>query len=148
MISFKQLVVGILGLIATKFSFIPFLPNFLHNLRGVKFSNFLKVYFASEVFIDNRYPNKITIENGVVFATRSIVIAHSFVPNNNKVIGRKEVVKSVFIGNNVFIGANAIILPGTYLDEGCYVAAGSVVKGIFEKDCLIAGNPAIVKRRT
>ena len=39
-----------------------------------------------------------------------------------------------------------IILPGTYLDDGCYVAAGSVVKGRFGKDCLIAGNPAIVKK--
>ena len=146
MISLKQIIVRITGLIATKLSFIPFLPNFLHNLRGVRFSNFLKVYFASDVFIDNRYPNKITIENGVVFATRSIVIAHSFVPNNNNVIGKREVIKSVFIGKNVFIGANAIILPGTYLDDGCYVAAGSVVKGRFKKDCLIAGNPAIVKR--
>ena len=146
MITLKQIIVGIVGFIATKLSFIPVLPNLLHTLRGVKFSNFLKVYFASEVFIDNRYPNKITIENGVVFATRSMVIAHSFIPNNNKVIGSKEVIKPVFIGKNVFIGANAIILPGTYLDEGCYVAAGSVVKGRFGKDCLIAGNPAIVKR--
>ena len=146
MISLKQIIIGIMGFIATKLSFIPLLPNLLHSLRGVRFSNFLKVYFASEVLIDNRYPNKITIENGVVFATRSIVIAHSFVPTNNKVIGANEIVKSVFIGKNVFIGANAIILPGTYLDDGCYVAAGSVVKGNFGKDCLIAGNPAIVKR--
>ena len=147
MITFNQMIVGILGNIATQFSFIPFFPNILHKLRGVKFRNFLKVFFASNVVIDNRFPNQVTIESGVVFATGSIIIAHSFVPKNNTVIGKEEIIKSVYIGRNVFIGANAIILPGTHISDGCYVAAGAVVSGKFKKNCLIAGNPGIVKRK-
>ena len=78
---------------------------------------FLKVHFSSNVILENRYPSKIRIDKGVVFASRSLISAHSFVLKNNKVVGVKEIVKSVFFGKNVFIGAKAIILPGTYIDE-------------------------------
>ena len=147
MITFKQSIVGVLGNIGTTFSFFPLLPNFVHKLRGVVFSDFLKVHFSSNVVLDNRYPDQITIESGVIFATRSLVTAHSYIPKNNKVIGKKEIIKPVYIGKDVFIGANAIILPGTYLAKGYYIAAGAVVSGKFKKNCLLAGNPAIVKRK-
>ena len=147
MITIKQIITGILGNIATSLWFIPFLSNFIHHIRGVNFTNPFKVFIARGVIIDNRYPNKIFIRSGVILATRSMIIAHSFVPKNNKVIGEKEVVKKIYIGENVFIGANSIILPGTIIGKGCYVAAGSIVSGKFKSDCLIAGSPAIVKRR-
>ena len=146
-ISFGQFKAGALGNLATSIWYIPFFSNILHRIRGVKLSRFLSVYIARDVIIDNRYPNKVFIDSDVVLATRSMILAHSFVPRNNKVIGEKEIIKPVFIGKNVFIGANSIILPGTILKEGCYVAAGAVVSGEFENDCLIAGTPAKVKRR-
>ena len=46
------------------------------------------------------------------------------------------------IGDNVWIGLNAIILKGTNIGDNSVVAAGSVVKGEFQKNSLIAGNPA------
>lgn len=52
--------------------------------------------------------------------------------------------KEIFIGNNCFIGCNAIILKGTVLGDGCVVGAGAVVAGKFEKNSVIAGNPAKV----
>ncbi len=145
-ISIKQLIVGTLGNIATSIWFIPFFSNFIHKLRGVKFRNFLNVFIGRDVIIDNRYPNLINIESGVVIAPRVMIISHSCVPKNNIVIGKEEIKKPVHIGKNVFIGANSIILPGSYISEGCYVAAGSVVSGRFKKNSLIAGNPANVKR--
>lgn len=146
MISPKHVIVGFLGNVATTLSFFPFIPNFLHKIRGVKFANYLTVYFARDVIIDNRYPEQIFIDHGAVISSRSIVLSHSFIPRNNNVVSTQEIIKSVYIGKNVFIGANSVILPGSYLDDGCYVGAGSVVSGRFERDCLIAGNPAIVKR--
>lgn len=50
----------------------------------------------------------------------------------------------VRIGNNCFIGMNAIILMGTSIGDNCIVGAGSVVKGIFPSNSVIAGNPARV----
>lgn len=48
----------------------------------------------------------------------------------------------VEIGNNCFIGTRAIILMGTTIGDNCIIGAGSVVKGIFPDNVVIAGNPA------
>lgn len=50
--------------------------------------------------------------------------------------------KPIYIGEDCFIGCNSIILKGTVLGNRCVVGAGSVVSGVFEDDCVIAGNPA------
>lgn len=55
--------------------------------------------------------------------------------------------RSVRIGQDCFIGMNAIICKGTVLGNRCVVGAGSVVRGIFPADSVIAGNPAkIIKK--
>ena len=55
--------------------------------------------------------------------------------------------RDIVIGKNCFLGCNSIILKGTVLGDGCVVGAGAVVSGIFEKNSVIAGNPAIVIRK-
>ncbi len=50
--------------------------------------------------------------------------------------------EEVVIGNNVWIGLNAIILKGTVIGDNAVVSAGSIVKGTFEPNSLIVGNPA------
>lgn len=52
--------------------------------------------------------------------------------------------KPIEIGNDCFIGCNSLILKGTILGDGCVVGAGAVVCGEFEKNSIIAGNPARV----
>ena len=44
----------------------------------------------------------------------------------------------ITIGNNCWIGAHCIILPGTKLGDNCIVSAGSIVKGVFQANSLIA----------
>lgn len=55
---------------------------------------------------------------------------------------RKLFSKPVIIGRNVWIGENTVILSGTEIADGCIVGANSVVRGIFNKTGIIAGNPA------
>lgn len=45
--------------------------------------------------------------------------------------------EQIVIGNNVWIGLNAIILKGTTIGDNCIVAAGSIVKGIFDANSII-----------
>ena len=71
------------------------------------------IYFAGNVVIDNRYPEKICILPDCTFAPFSVVLSHSFVPKGNTVVGDKEIVRETYIGRGVFIGAHAVILPGT-----------------------------------
>ncbi|MBR5747458.1 MAG: hypothetical protein IKY01_01585 [Prevotella sp.] len=53
----------------------------------------------------------------------------------------------VTIGDNVWIGSNAIILPGVKVGEMSVVAAGSVVTKDVPSGVLVAGNPAIIKKK-
>jgi acetyltransferase-like isoleucine patch superfamily enzyme len=48
----------------------------------------------------------------------------------------------IFIGDDCWIGLNAVLLPGVKLGNGCVVAAGAVVKGVFEEYSIIGGVPA------
>ncbi len=43
---------------------------------------------------------------------------------------------------------NSIILKGTTLGKNVVVGAGSVVCGTFPENCIIAGNPARIIRKT
>ena len=63
--------------------------------------------------------------------------------------GNSDLVPSreIKIGKNCFLGCNSIILKGTVLGDGCVVGAGAVVCGIFEENCVIAGNPAKVIKK-
>jgi len=55
--------------------------------------------------------------------------------------------KEVKIGSGCWIGMNVTILPGVNVGSGNIVAAGAVVVGDVPPNCMVAGVPAIVKKR-
>ena len=59
----------------------------------------------------------------------------------NEIIGEAG---TTVISDNVFIGINTIILMGSYIGENTIIGAGSVVRGSFPPNVVIAGNPAKV----
>ena len=54
----------------------------------------------------------------------------------------------IVIGNNVFIGINCIILSNTSVGDNCIIGAGSVVRGQYPENSVIAGNPAQIVSKT
>lgn len=48
----------------------------------------------------------------------------------------------IIIGNHVWVCSDVKILPGTVIEDGVIVAAGSVVKGKLDANCLYGGVPA------
>ena len=56
--------------------------------------------------------------------------------------------RPVTIGDDVFIGAESIILKGVTIGDRAVVGAGSVVSKDVPADCIAAGNPAKVVKRT
>lgn len=56
-------------------------------------------------------------------------------------------ISKVIIGNKVWVGCNVTILKNTFVGNNCVIAAGSVVKGTFPDNTLIAGNPAKVVKQ-
>ena len=55
--------------------------------------------------------------------------------------------KPVYIGKDCWIGNNVIILPGVKIGNGVTVGAGSVVTKDVPDYCLVAGNPAVIKKK-
>lgn len=55
--------------------------------------------------------------------------------------------KDIVIEDHVWLGATAIVLGGSLIREGSVVGIGSIVKGKFPNNCVIAGSPARVVRK-
>lgn len=52
----------------------------------------------------------------------------------------------ILIKDHVWVGTESIILSESKINSGCIVGAGSVVKGKFPNNCVIAGNPGKRKK--
>lgn len=92
-------------------------------------------------------PYLIEIGDHVAVAANTEFITHDgatwcFEDINGGVFGK------IVIGNNVFIGINCIILSNTTIGDNCIVGAGSVLRGHFPENSVIAGNPAQVLTKT
>ncbi|WP_110016635.1 acyltransferase [Plasticicumulans acidivorans] len=55
--------------------------------------------------------------------------------------------KPIIIGNGVWCGVNVTILGGVSIGDGAVIAAGSVVVADVPAGCLVAGVPAVVKKK-
>jgi len=85
----------------------------------------------------------ISIGNNTLIASGTNIIdsnGHTLKQYNGKRM--KDIPKPISIGDNVWIGLNCVILKGTIIGDNCVIGANSVVKGVFEKNSLIIGNPA------
>lgn len=132
---------SILRILFNKFiSFIAMLPmitslrTLLHSLMGTKIGK--KVFIASYVFMDDQYPELITIEDHVTISYRCTIIAHD---------DSKGIVSPVTIKRNAYIGACATILPGVIVGEDAAIGAGTTVaKDVPPKTTVVSAKVRIV----
>ncbi|WP_421535684.1 acyltransferase [Priestia sp. D3YE.R1] len=130
--------------------------SFLSNLVGL-YQRTIIVTRTSEAEI--HIGDNVGISGATIYARKSIKIGkNTHIGGNAKILDNdfhpleiearnaddKEKIgtRPVVIGENCFIGCNSLILKGTVLEDGCVVGAGAVVSGYFEKNSVIAGNPA------
>ena len=66
--------------------------------------------------------------------------------NQNVTIGVVGV-KSPVIGDNVRIATGAIVIGGVNIGDNVTIAAGCVVVKDVPDNCLVVGNPAIIKKK-
>lgn len=59
----------------------------------------------------------------------------------------KETAYPITIGEDCWLGGGVIVCPGVTIGNRCIIAAGSVVTKNVPDDSLVAGVPAVVKRR-
>lgn len=90
---------------------------------------------------------KIGKNSTLAYQTTILTSANPNGPFNNLSKIYPPIKAPVIIGDNVWIGARTVILPGVTIGNNVVVAAGSVVTKDVPDNCLVAGVPAIIKKR-
>jgi len=93
----------------------------LHRWRGVKLGK--DVWISQGVYLDELYPEAITIGDNCSLGLRVAVFTHFHWGPRQRAGGYKPVV----IGRDVFIGPYTVILPGVTIGDGSVIKAGSVL---------------------
>ena len=123
--------------------YVPFgrLKRMMYRLRGTKIGKGVDI--ATGVFIDEWFPQLVTIEDNVDIGPNVIIAAHD--SSYHCILPDIPVIcKEVLIKRNAYIGAGAIILTGVTIGEYSIVAAGAVVTGDVPPRTIVAGVPARV----
>lgn len=109
-----------------------------HKMRGTKIGKNVEIgYF---VFIDNRYPELIEIEDNATITSKCTLLAHDL---SMRFVDGTETVGKVKIGKGTFIGMNSIILPGVEIGENSIIGCGSIVTKNTKANSLYLGQPAV-----
>ncbi|GAB4127543.1 MAG: hypothetical protein Kow001_22780 [Acidobacteriota bacterium] len=93
----------------------------LHRWRGVQVGR--RVWISQYVYLDELYPEAITIGDNSTLGLRTSVFAHFHWGPRREQQGFRPVI----IEANVFIGPHCVILPGVRIGEGSVIKAGSTV---------------------
>lgn len=120
---------------------MPFYTTLLNDGEGshISIGNNCRIngaFIHAKDFIE--IGNNCVIASGVNIIDSNAHLVHSL----DRTTG-SDTPRGISIGNNVWIGLNSIILKGTTIGDNCVISAGSVVKGRFDCNSIIQGNPAI-----
>ncbi len=124
----KQRVLSILA----RFVSFEGLRLWLYCRMGVSIGK--NVFVGLDCFIDDIFPELITIEDDVIIAFRVTITAHDD--------SGSKTVSPITIRRGAYIGTGAIILPGVTVGEGAIVGAGAVVTKDVYPHTTAVGVPA------
>ncbi len=128
----------VLLLIAMRIPFIH-IKRILYRLRGTKLGK--RVDIAYGAYIDEAYPERVTIGDFVDLGPNVMILAHDSSYHNIDSDYPTEV-EDVVIEDHAYIGAGAIIMPGVTVGEAAIVASGAVVVKDVPKRTVVGGVPA------
>jgi acetyltransferase-like isoleucine patch superfamily enzyme len=116
---------------------LPNLPGFkirraLYRYLGCHIDPNVK-FIGLDTYIDDVFPELITIESDVVISLKVMMIAHD---------DASHTVAPIRLCRGCFVGAGAIILPGVTIGEKSIVAAGAVVHQDVPPHSTVGGVPA------
>lgn len=111
---------------------------FFHRLRGVNIGEDVEIGYY--VLIDNVYPERVTIEDGVTIGGRTTILAHD--ESSLYTDSGEEIIKDTRICEKAFVGVHSVILAGVTIGKRAIVGAGSVVNKDVPENTKVAGVPA------
>ena len=98
-----------------------------------------RAWVGHDVYVDEVFPELVTIEPGAVIGLRAMLICHD---------DANRRVAPVKIGRGAYIGAAAIILPGVSIGARARIGAGAVVTRDVPADEIWVGVPAAARVST
>jgi acetyltransferase-like isoleucine patch superfamily enzyme len=90
-------------------------------------------WISVDIYIDDTFPELVTIESGVMIGPRCMFLCHD---------DKTRIVAPVTLRARAFIGAGAILLPGVTVGPDATVGAGAVVTRSIPAGEVWAGVPA------
>lgn len=112
--------------------------------RGAIIGKNCNFYSGLDVF--STEPYLVSVGDYVVISTDVKFYCHDgSVSVTNRLYGESnDLIGKIKVGSNCFIGHGAILLRGTIIGDNTIIGAGSIVKGVFPSNVVIAGVPAKV----
>ncbi|ADY12215.1 acyltransferase [Sphaerochaeta globosa] len=124
------------------------------HLRINFYNSNARLVFGNNVYIGNRNSfllgGSISIGNNTILASDILITSqnHGMDPEHELPYSKQNLTCSeVRIGEGCWIGEKVIILPGRSIGDKSIVAAGSVITKDIPPYTVVAGNPAIIKKR-
>ena len=112
------------------------LRNKLYRFMGVQLAkDDSEIYISRETWIDDNFPELVTIDEGVTIGWRCIIFVH----NTQRV---PHIVGPVHIKKKVLLGHSATVMPGVTIGEYSQVGCNALVTRDVEPYTVVAGIPA------
>jgi len=108
----------------------------LHKARGSRIGK--NVWISQLVYIDDLYPEAVTIGDNSIIGLRTSIYAHIHWGRRHK-----GEIGEVVIGKDVFIGPHCLILPNVHIGEGSVIKGGTVVTKDIPPHTFFGAPPAI-----
>ena len=123
--------------------------------QGVKIQGIGEVEIGDGAFIGHEAllmvneGSRIVIEPNAIVGSRTIITTgfHQIVPYEERILSREGTISTIVIGKGCSVSTGAMVLPGVTVGEMSIVAAGAVVTKDVDPYTLVAGVPAVFKKR-
>ena len=118
----------------------------LYRAMGVRIGR--GVFVGLDTWLDDQFPELITIEDEVVISFRVTVVVHDDARRMDAILpGQGDgTVAPVRLARGCYLGAGCIVLPGVTVGERAVVGAGAVVTRDVPAGKVVVGAPAKVVR--
>ena len=134
------MVLNIIGRLFHKIAFIVpggySMRPWLHKARGSRIGK--NVWINQLVYIDDLYPEAVTIGDNSIIGLRTSIYAHIHWGGR-----QKGEIGEVVIGKDVFIGPHCLILPNVHIGDGSVIKGGTVVTKDVPPHTFFGALPAI-----
>ena len=95
-----------------------------------------------DVYVDEQYPELITIEDGAGISARATLVTHAEIFDASG--SRVGFVAPIRVKQEAHIGSGAVVCPGVTIGHSAIVGPGAVITDDVPDGATVLGNPARV----